>query len=340
VPGGTRRVFTKFGLGDKSDLTTRGRRGRRDGMRRQPAAARVDHIDSTSSIGGAAAIAETAAAARAAESGEDSRIGVSNFSGGAAGEWLSTGVPLLQSAARKLLRPAVKQNVLPWCAAHHSAPSLFAAVPRLRSAVDEGQNFADDARSTHKETRRALSTICRRSRIPRAGKQQRLSVPPVVLGRCSRLRSHRVIVAPATRGRQRVPSRRRRHSDQAGRVGESRDGEGSRVGEKWRAVASHPAQASALAPHPFGRGQQGVAQPSVQHSRSVPGTAQRSHPADTAPVVNRISNRRARRPDAQTRRQQQHTAAYDSVRNEILERASRSAAGCAGPWRRAGSALL
>jgi aryl-alcohol dehydrogenase-like predicted oxidoreductase len=102
------------------------------------------------------AIAETAAACHALlEAGKIRAIGVSNFSVAQLEEWQATGVPLhTVQPPFSILRPAVKHDLLPWCAAHGVAAISYSPLFRglLFGTWKNDKTFpADDARSTHKD---------------------------------------------------------------------------------------------------------------------------------------------------------------------------------------------
>jgi aryl-alcohol dehydrogenase-like predicted oxidoreductase len=101
-------------------------------------------------------IAETAAACSALlEAGKIRAIGVSNFSVAQLEEWRATGVPLHSlQPPYSILRPAVKDEVIPWCASHGVGVISYSTLFRglLFGTWQRDKTFAnDDARSTHKD---------------------------------------------------------------------------------------------------------------------------------------------------------------------------------------------
>jgi aryl-alcohol dehydrogenase-like predicted oxidoreductase len=89
------------------------------------------------------------------KAGKIRAVGVSNFSTAQLEEWLATGVPLhSDQPPYSILRPAVKHDVLPWCASHNvgviSYSPLFRGLLFGTWATDK--TFPeDDGRSTHKD---------------------------------------------------------------------------------------------------------------------------------------------------------------------------------------------
>ncbi len=101
-------------------------------------------------------IAETAAACDALlKAGKIRAIGVSNFSVAQLEEWRATGVPLQSDQPPySILRPAVKHDVLPWCAGHDVGAISYSPLFRgmLFGTWTENKRFGpDDGRSTHKD---------------------------------------------------------------------------------------------------------------------------------------------------------------------------------------------
>ena len=101
-------------------------------------------------------IAETAAACGALlKAGKIRAIGVSNFSVAQLEEWTATGVPLhSDQPPYSILRPAVKHDVLPWCASHNVGVISYSPLFRglLFGTWTKDKTFpADDGRSTHKD---------------------------------------------------------------------------------------------------------------------------------------------------------------------------------------------
>ena len=125
-------IFTKFGLGADSDVRKQSASAAEvqaecDGSLRRLGVERIDlyqlHWPAPQPI------AETAAACAALlKAGKIRAIGVSNFSVAQLEEWRATGVPLHSvQPPFSILRPAVKESVLPWCAAHGRRRDLVLA---------------------------------------------------------------------------------------------------------------------------------------------------------------------------------------------------------------------
>jgi len=101
-------------------------------------------------------MAETARACEELlKAGKIRAIGVSNYSPAQLDEWRATGVPLhsLQSPY-SILRPAVKDTVLPWCAAQRVGVIAYSPLFRglLFGTWTKDKTFpAGDARGTHKD---------------------------------------------------------------------------------------------------------------------------------------------------------------------------------------------
>jgi aryl-alcohol dehydrogenase-like predicted oxidoreductase len=144
-------IFTKFGLGIDSDAPTRSASAAEvaaecDASLRRLGVERIDlyqlHWPAPQPI------AETAGACDTLlKAGKIRAIGVSNFSVPQLEEWRATGVPLHSAQPPySILRPAVKHDVLPWCAAH--GVGVISYSPLFR-----GMLFGtwDDGRSTHKD---------------------------------------------------------------------------------------------------------------------------------------------------------------------------------------------
>jgi aryl-alcohol dehydrogenase-like predicted oxidoreductase len=153
------RIFTKFGLGLDSNTPTRSAAAAEviaecDGSLRRLG---VDHVDLYQLHWPAPQpIAETAAAcASLLKAGKIRAIGVSNFTVAQLEEWRATGVPLhADQPPYSILRPAVKHDVLPWCAAHDVGVISYSPLFRglLFGTWSRDKTFpADDARSTHKD---------------------------------------------------------------------------------------------------------------------------------------------------------------------------------------------
>jgi aryl-alcohol dehydrogenase-like predicted oxidoreductase len=152
-------IFTKFGLGTNPEPPTRSASAAEvkaecdDSLRRLG----VDHIDLYQLHWPAPQpIAETAGACdELLKAGKIRAIGVSNFSVPQMEEWRATGVPLhSDQPPYSILRPAVKLDVLPWCAAHKVGAISYSPLFRgmLFGTWAKDKTFpADDGRSTHKD---------------------------------------------------------------------------------------------------------------------------------------------------------------------------------------------
>jgi aryl-alcohol dehydrogenase-like predicted oxidoreductase len=160
LPGGTRPlIFTKFGLGQDSDAANRSATAAEVVAECDASLQRlgVDRIDLYQLHWPAPQpIAETAAAcARLLAAGKIRAIGVSNFSVSQLEEWRSTGVPLhSDQPPYSILRPAVKHDVLPWCAEHNVGVISYSPLFRglLFGTWPKDKTFPpDDGRSTHKD---------------------------------------------------------------------------------------------------------------------------------------------------------------------------------------------
>jgi aryl-alcohol dehydrogenase-like predicted oxidoreductase len=152
-------IFTKFGLGIDSDAPSRSARAAEvtadcDASLRRLGVDRIDlyqlHWPAPQPI------AETAAACEALLSaGKIRAVGVSNFSVSQLEEWRATGVPLHSNQPPySILRPAVKHDVIPWCAAHNVGVISYSPLFRgmLFGTWSADKTFpADDGRSTHKD---------------------------------------------------------------------------------------------------------------------------------------------------------------------------------------------
>jgi aryl-alcohol dehydrogenase-like predicted oxidoreductase len=152
-------VFTKFGLGVESG-TPRKSASRAEVLAECDASLRrlgVDRIDLYQLHWPAPQpIAETAAAcAELLSAGKVRAIGVSNFSVAQLEEWRATGVPLhSDQPPYSILRPAVKHDVLPWCAAHGVGAISYSPLFRgmLFGTWSRDKTFPpDDARGEHKD---------------------------------------------------------------------------------------------------------------------------------------------------------------------------------------------
>jgi aryl-alcohol dehydrogenase-like predicted oxidoreductase len=152
-------IFTKFGLGIDSNLPNRSATAAEvtaecDASLRRLGVDRIDlyqlHWPAPQPI------AETAAACAALlDAGKIRAIGVSNFSVAQLDEWLATGVPLhSDQPPYSILRPAVKHDVVPWCAAHNVGVISYSPLFRgmLFGTWPKDKTFAaDDGRRTHKD---------------------------------------------------------------------------------------------------------------------------------------------------------------------------------------------
>ena len=152
-------IFTKFGLGIDSDAPNRSATAAEVHAECEASLRRlgVDHIDLYQLHWPAPQpIAETAAACgELLRAGKIRAIGVSNFSVPQLEEWRATGVPLhSDQPPYSILRPAAKQDVLPWCAAHDVGAISYSPLFRglLFGTWSKDKTFpADDGRSTHKD---------------------------------------------------------------------------------------------------------------------------------------------------------------------------------------------
>ena len=152
-------IFTKFGLGIDSDTPTRSASAAEVASECDASLRRlgVDHIDLYQLHWPAPQpVTETAAACDALlKAGKIRAIGVSNFSVPELEEWRATGVPLHSDQPPfSILRPAVKHNVLPWCAANEVGVISYS--PLFRGMLfgtwpPDKTVPADDGRSTHKD---------------------------------------------------------------------------------------------------------------------------------------------------------------------------------------------
>jgi aryl-alcohol dehydrogenase-like predicted oxidoreductase len=160
LPGSRRPlVFTKFGLGIDSDAPTRSASAADVAAECEASLRRIglDQIDLYQLHWPAPQpIAETAAACDALlKAGKIRAIGVSNFSVAQLEEWRATGVPLhTDQPPFSILRPAVKHDVIPWCAAHDVGVISYSPLFRgmLFGTWAKDKTFArDDGRSSHKD---------------------------------------------------------------------------------------------------------------------------------------------------------------------------------------------
>ena len=152
-------IFTKFGLGLDSNSPARSAAAADVAAECDASLRRlgVDRIDLYQLHWPAPQpIAETAAACgQLLKAGKIRAVGVSNFSVAQLDEWRATGVPLhSDQPPYSILRPAVKHDVLPWCAAHDVGVISYSPLFRgmLFGTWGAGKTFpADDGRSTHKD---------------------------------------------------------------------------------------------------------------------------------------------------------------------------------------------
>lgn len=152
-------LFTKFGLGIDSNAPTRSAAAA-EVLAECDASLRrlgVDHIDLYQLHWPAPQpIPETAGACDALlKCGKIRAVGVSNFSVAQLEEWKATGVPLHSDQPPfSILRPAVKHDVLPWCAANDVGVISYSPLFRglLFGTWSKDKTFPkDDGRSTHKD---------------------------------------------------------------------------------------------------------------------------------------------------------------------------------------------
>lgn len=152
-------IFTKFGLGTDSNAPNRSAAAAEVAAECEGSLKRlgVDHIDLYQLHWPAPQpIPETAAACEALlKAGKIRAIGVSNFSVAHLEEWRATGVPLhSDQPPYSILRPAVKHDVIPWCAAHNVGVISYSPLFRgmLFGTWSTDKTFpTDDGRSTHKD---------------------------------------------------------------------------------------------------------------------------------------------------------------------------------------------
>ena len=152
-------IFTKFGLGIDSATPIKSASAAEVAAECEGSLKRlgVDQIDLYQLHWPAPQpIAETAAAcARLLAAGKVRAIGVSNFSVAQLEEWRATGVPLhSDQPPYSILRPAVKHDVLPWCAANNVGVISYSPLFRglLFGTWSKDKTFPpDDGRSTHKD---------------------------------------------------------------------------------------------------------------------------------------------------------------------------------------------
>ncbi len=152
-------IFTKFGLGVDSNAPNRSAAAAEVAAECDASLRRlgVDRIDLYQLHWPAPQpIPETAAACAALlKAGKIRAIGVSNFTVPQLEEWRATGVPLhADQPPYSILRPAVKHDVIPWCAARGVGVISYSPLFRgmLFGTWPADRTFpADDGRSTHKD---------------------------------------------------------------------------------------------------------------------------------------------------------------------------------------------
>lgn len=205
-------IFTKFGLGTNSDSPNRSASASEVKAECDQSLRRlgVDHIDLYQLHWPAPQpIAETAEACAALlEAGKIRAIGVSNFSVPQLEEWRATGVPLhTDQPPFSILRPAVKHDVLPWCATHNVGVISYSPLFRglLFGTWPKDKTFAaDDGRSTHKDYagarfQRHLQAIEEIRALATSGG---LSVPQLCVGVLLATPGLTAVIAGARNGRQ------------------------------------------------------------------------------------------------------------------------------------------
>jgi aryl-alcohol dehydrogenase-like predicted oxidoreductase len=152
-------IFTKFGVGADPTLNRRAA-SRADVIAECDASLRrlgVDRIDLFQQHWPSDdPIAETARACEELlKAGKIRAIGVSNYSPQQLDAWRATGVPLhAVQSPYSILRPAVKDTVLPWCAAHDVGAIAYSPLFRglLFGTWTKTKTFPNgDARATHKD---------------------------------------------------------------------------------------------------------------------------------------------------------------------------------------------
>jgi aryl-alcohol dehydrogenase-like predicted oxidoreductase len=152
-------IFTKFGVGADMGVNTRAAK-RADVIAECDASLRrlgVDHIDLYQQHWPSPdPIAETARACEELlKAGKIRAIGVSNYSVQQLDEWRANGGPLHSvQSPYSILRPAVKDTVLPWCAAHRVGDIAYSPLFRglLFGTWSKDKTFPEgDARGTHKD---------------------------------------------------------------------------------------------------------------------------------------------------------------------------------------------
>jgi aryl-alcohol dehydrogenase-like predicted oxidoreductase len=205
-------IFTKFGLGLDSNNPTRSAaaaevRAECDGSLRRLGVDRIDlyqlHWPAPQPI------AETAAACDALlKAGKIRAIGVSNFSVAQMEEWRATGVPLhSDQPPYSILRPAVKHDVLPWCASHEVGVISYSPLFRgmlFGTWANEKTFPKDDGRSAHKDYsgarfQRHLQAVDEIRAVAASGG---LSVPQLCVGVLLETRGLTAVIAGARNARQ------------------------------------------------------------------------------------------------------------------------------------------
>ena len=212
-PGQRPLIFTKFGLGADSDvrkqrLSPAEVQAECDGSLRRLGIERIDlyqlHWPAPQPI------AETAAACEALmKAGKIRAIGVSHFWVAQLEEWQGDrSAAALVQPPFSILRPAVKENVLPWCAAHGVGAIWYSPLFRglLFGRLASGQVVPGRTmRAARTRTMRAcvFSATCRRStrsaRSPRSGG---LSVPQLCVGVLLRTPGLTAVIAGARNAQQ------------------------------------------------------------------------------------------------------------------------------------------
>ena len=205
-------IFTKFGLGTNSEAPNRSASAAevKDECEQSLRRLGVDQIDLYQLHWPAPQpIAETAEACAALlKAGKIRAIGVSNFSVPQLEEWRATGVPLhTDQPPFSILRPAVKHDVLPWCAAHNVGVISYSPLFRglLFGTWQKDKTFtADDGRSTHKDYagarfQRHLKAI---EEIRALATSVGLSVPQLCVGVLLATPGLTAVIAGARNGRQ------------------------------------------------------------------------------------------------------------------------------------------
>jgi aryl-alcohol dehydrogenase-like predicted oxidoreductase len=205
-------LFTKFGLGVDSAAPNRSASAAEVQAECEASLRRlgVDHIDLYQLHWPAPQpMAETAAACAALlKAGKIRAIGVSNFSVAQLEEWRTTGVSLhSDQPPYSILRPAVKLDVLPWCAAHGVGAISYSPLFRglLFGTWSRDKTFpADDARSTHKDYAgaRFLRHLQAVDEIRALATASGLSVPQLCVGVLLQTPGLTAVIAGARNARQ------------------------------------------------------------------------------------------------------------------------------------------